>query len=186
MGISSNRAFAFSILLSLLCAGCAGDSRTASIGWAGDKVRVQLDPGSSGLFGKPTLECVSCPTPIPPFPIAPDASGVVEFDFPEAKEQITTRFHLEANGIDTAFILQPPTPEEASQKYELNPQLTGRIMATVLTMVYRDTSMADAVSTLEREDEANIFGEDDLYYFVHHPLYREPLVILKTHAIRIR
>jgi len=173
-------AFAVSLL------GCGGTSHTASIGWSGEKVRLQLDPSASSFFSKPALTCVSCQTPIPPFPISPDANGVVEFAFPQAREQVTTRFHLEADGLDTAFILQPPAPEEASRQYQLDPALTGRVLVTFLTMVYRDTSMADAVSTLEREDEVNIFGENDLYYFIHHPAYREPLVILKSHAIRIR
>jgi len=179
-------------ILCVLCAfavsllGCGGSSNTASIGWSGDKVRLQLAPGNSGLFSKPTLTCVSCQTAIPPFPVSPDANGIVEFPFPPALEQITTRFFLEANDLDTAFILQPPSPEIASRQYGLNTPLMGRVLVTYLTMVYRDTTMADAVSTLAREDEANIFGEDDLYYFVHHPAYREPLVILKSHAVRIR
>jgi hypothetical protein len=166
--------------------GCGGSGGTASIGWSGEKIRLQLSPSSSGFFSKPTLTCISCQTAIPPFPVSPDANGIVEFAFPQAQEQITTRFYLEANDLDTAFILQPPSPEIASRQYRLVPPLTGRVVATYLTMVYRDTTMADAVSTLAREDEANIFGEDDLYYYVHHPAYREPLVILKSHAIRIQ
>lgn len=165
--------------------GC-GSTNTAWIGWSGNKVRLQLSPNRSGLLSKPALTCVSCKTSIPPFPVTPDANGIVEFDFPEAREQITTRFHLEANGLDTAFILQPPPPDVAERQYKLLQPLAGRILVTNLAMVYRDTSLADAVSTLEREDEANIFGEDDLYYFVHHPAYRNPLVVLKSHAVRIR
>ena len=166
--------------------GCGGASRTATIGWTGDKVRLAIAPAGEGLFSKPTLTCVSCVISIPPFPVSPDAAGIVEFNFPQAKEQITTRFHLDASGIDTAFILQPPAPEIAAKQYRLNAPLTGRILITYLTMVYRDTTMTDAVATLEREDEANIFGENDLYYFVHHPVYREPLVVLRSHAIRIQ
>jgi hypothetical protein len=172
-------------LLALLT-GCGGDSQTASIGWSGDKIRLQIGNGGSGLFSKPTVTCVSCQTAIPPFPVTTDDNGVVEFNFPDAKEQIVTRFYIEANGIDTAVILQPPSPEIATRQYSLTPPLAGRVMVTQLAIIYRDTMMDATVGTLEREDEANIFGEDTRYYFVHHPLYREPVVVLKSHAIRIQ
>lgn len=186
MDVSVQRKLAICIAFLTLLGSCGGASRTATLGWSGDKVRLAIHPAGEGLLSKPTLTCVSCMVSIPPFPVSPDGNGVVEFSFPQAKEQITTRFHLEANGIDTAFILQPPAPDIATRQFHTNAPLTGRILITYLSMVYRDTTMADAVGALEREDEANIFSENDLYYFVHHPMYSEPVVVLKSHAVRIQ
>jgi hypothetical protein len=176
----------YGVLLCIALAGCGGPSGTASIDWSGQKIRLALSHPSGGLLSKATLTCLSCQTAIPPFPVTPDDRGEVVFDLPDAREQITTRFHLEGGDLDTALILQPPAPEVVSRQYDLPGPLAGRVLVTHLAVVYRDTSMTETVTTLEREDEANIFGENDLYYFVHHPLYNEPLVILRTHAVRIR
>jgi hypothetical protein len=45
--------------------------------------------------------------------------------------------------------------------------------------------MNRTVSAMEKQDEANIFGEDDIFYYVHYPKYKQPCVLLKTHAMRI-
>jgi hypothetical protein len=173
------------LVFSLLVVGCSSH-RTATIGWQGDKVRLQVSPpGGSTLFSSPALECLSCNEVIPPFAVNFDDAGVTTFYLAEANEKVTHRFHLNASGVDTALLLQPPQPKEAEKRYNLSKPLVGRIRALQYVLIYRDSTMDRPVGAMERQDEANIFGEDDIFYYIHYPKYKDPCMVLKSHAMRI-
>ena len=172
-------------LFGMLLTSCASH-RTASISWQDDRVRILITPpGGSSLFTSPALTCLTCNEPIPTVAASFDDSGVLRFKLDEANERITHRFHINASGIDTALILKPPPPDVATKRYGLSQPLIGRVLITEYTLIYRDTTMSQSVSELERQDEANIFSENSTFYFIHHPRYKEPVVILKTSAIRL-
>ncbi len=176
----------FTILLfAALLAGCASH-RTASIGWDANQVRIQMTPpGGSSLFTKPALTCLSCNEATPTVATTFDDNGVLKFTLGEANENITHRFRLDASGIDTSLILKTPPPDVAMKRYGLSQPLIGRVLVTEFAMIYRDTTMSQTVGKLERQDEANIFSENETFFFIHHPRYKEPVVILKNSAIRM-
>lgn len=99
---------------------------------------------------------------------------------------MVSHFHLEAGGLDSAFTLQPVSVEEANRKYHLQPPLIGRIMITQLAVVYEDSTMEKRIGELSRGDEANLFSESEVFYYVHHPTYSKPVVVLRSHAFRIQ
>lgn len=172
-------------LFAALLASCASH-RSASISWQEDKVQIRMSPpGGSSLFTSPALTCLTCNEPIPPVAVSFDDNGILRFKLDEANERITHRFHINASGIDTALILNPPPPDVATKRYGLSQPLVGRVLVTEYTLVYRDTMMSQSVSELERQDEANIFSENKAFYFVHHPRYKTPMVIVKGSAIRL-
>jgi hypothetical protein len=51
--------------------------------------------------------------------------------------------------------------------------------------MYAAPDMKQTVGALERRDEANIFGEDDVFFFVHHPKYKQPVYVLKSNCMKI-
>jgi hypothetical protein len=173
------------LFLGILFIGCA-THRIAAISWEGEKVRLQVTPpGGSTLFSSPALQCLTCDEVIPTFAVNFDDAGKTTFYLAEANERVVHRFHLEASGVDTALLLQQPPPKEAEKRYGLSKPLVGRIRALQYVLIYRDSAMDHPVGAMERQDEANIFGEDDIFYYIHHPKYKQPCVLLKSHAMRI-
>ena len=178
MGI--HKGFIF-ILLSLICVGCAAH-RTATISRDGDRIKLQIKPPG----GSPTLKCLTCNQEIPPLPISFDDQGIAFIKIDEASSAIVTHFHLVGSGIDSAMILQPPSPDYMTTKYNPAQRVTGRAVINRYSVIYKDTTMIESLGSLERQDEVNLFGEDDVFYYIHHPRYIHPVVILRSHAVRIK
>jgi hypothetical protein len=174
------KGFTFLFLITILT-GCSAH-RTATLGWEGERIRIQVTPPG----GSPTLECLSCNQFIPPAPLSENSDGVAYVKVDEASNAITSKFHIEAGGLDSAFTLQPPPIEEAMKKYKLSQPLTGRIMITQLAVIYEDSTMLKRVGSLTRGDEANLFSESEVFYYIHHPAYSKPVVVLRSHAFRLQ
>lgn len=173
------------LLLALFVSSCA-THRTASMNWEGDKVRLKVaPPGGGTLFSSPALTCLTCNEVVPTFAVDLDDNGSSLFYLGESDERITHRFRFSAAGIDTALLLQPVSPKEATTKYELEKPLTGRIVILDYCPMYANPDMKQSVGTLERRDEANIFGEDDIFFYVHHPKYKQPVYVLKSNGMKI-
>jgi hypothetical protein len=172
------------LVLATLLASCS-THRTATIGWEGDKVRLKVTPPGGGtLFSSPALTCLTCNEVVPTFAVDLDDNGSSLFYLGEADERIAHRFYFSAAGIDTALLLQQPSPKEAAAKYELEKPLTGRIVALDYALVYADKDMKQVIGVLERRDEANIFGEDETFFYVHHPKYKSEVYVLKTNCMK--
>lgn len=174
------KGFIFLSLITILY-GCASH-RTATVGWEQDRIRVQITPPG----GSPTLRCLSCNDVIPPIPLSENDQGVAYVKIDEASRSITSKFYLEAGGLDSAVILQPLPPDEATKKYNLQPALTGRVMMTQLTVIYEDSTMLKRIGSLTRGDEANLFSESEVFYYIHHPGYSKPVVLLRSQAFRLQ
>ena len=166
--------------------GCASH-RTAQLSWEGEKIKIAVaPPGGSTLFSDPSLECLSCSEVIPPIPVAENSEGIAYVKIESASSNVASRFRFKAAGADMAIILQPRPASEAMSYYHLKQPVIGRVMATELTHIYKDSTEGQVIGTLNRGDEANLFGENNVFYFIHHPMYDHPVVILRESAIRIQ
>ncbi|MDP4229714.1 MAG: hypothetical protein Q8916_04840 [Bacteroidota bacterium] len=166
----------------LLIAGCA-THRSANLSWEGERVRVQFSPPDAG---SPVLKCLSCNRDFAPLPLQVNDQGLAYIKIDEIRTAFTSHFRIIGSGIDTALTLQPLPPKEVTERYKLKDSLIGRAMALRYAVVYKDTTMTEQVGSLERQDEMNLFGEDELFYYIHHPLYTMPVVILRSQAVRIQ
>lgn len=173
----------FIFFLGLICfSGCA-THHTARIGWEGERIRLEFTPANAGT---PVLRCLSCNLALAPFPLEVNDRGIAYIKIDEARSASNTHFRLTGSGIDTAFILSPPAPEAAAKKYRVKDEFIGRAMITRYANIYKDTTMQEKIGSLERQDEVNLFGKDDVFYYIHHPGYDFPVVILRSHAVMIQ
>ncbi len=173
--LSINKGFIIFLAAAVLT-GCAATHHTAMIGWEGDKIRLEFFPPD---VGSPILKCLSCNEAMAPLPLQVNDQGIAYIKIEDAKNAVTTHFRLVGSGIDTALTLDERTPNGLKDKF------IGRLMILRYAIIYRDTTMAETVGHLERQDEVNLFGEDDVFYYIHHPGYPKPVVILRSHAVRI-
>ena len=164
------------LVLAVIFAGCA-THHTARIGWEGDKIRMEFTPPNAGT---PILKCLSCNTELAPLPLQVNDQGIAYIKIEEARTASVSHFHLVGSGIDTALTLQQPLPSGFKDS------LIGRIMTVRYTIIYKDTTMTEPVGILEKKDEVNLFGKDDVFYYIHQPGYNFPVVILRSHAVTIQ
>ena len=105
--------------------------------------------------------------------------------YEELHNYLAAHFHIKGSGIDTSLTLAQPMPDEAMQMYHLQQKLIGRILITRYADLYKDSTMTELLGTLDKGDEVNLFSEGELFYYVHDPRYPAPIVVLKSHAVRI-
>jgi hypothetical protein len=174
------------LLFAALLASCASE-RHAAISWEGQKVRVALTPpGGSTLFSSPAIECKSCDEVLPPIPLDENSDGIAFFRLAAASTSIATSFRVNAAGLDSVVLLQPMSEAQAEAYYKPSNPIRGRILVVSFAHVYKDSTMGYSIGTLERGMEANLFRENDVFYFIHHPMYDHPVVVLRSDAIRLR
>jgi hypothetical protein len=164
------------ILAGLFLSSCA-THHSARIAWEGERIRLEFTPPDAG---SPVLKCLSCNEELAPLPLQVNDHGIAYIKIDEARNALVSHFRLTGSGIDTALILQQPVPNGYKDS------LIGRIMAVRYTIIYKDTSLTESVGSLERKDEVNLFGKDDVFYYIHEPGYNFPVVILKSHAVTIQ
>ncbi|MEI8133736.1 MAG: hypothetical protein WCH46_01515 [bacterium] len=172
------------LIASALAIGCGAAHHQASASWEDGRVRFAFTP-TTGV-GIATVNCVSCNAALMPLPLELNEQGVGYLKFDELRTYLSARFKVKGNGIDTALLLLQPPPEEAMKMYGLTEKLIGRILITRLAKEYGDTTMSQAIATLERQDELNIFGDDEIFYHVHDPRFTKPVFVLKSQAVRIQ
>ncbi|HYM20393.1 MAG TPA: hypothetical protein VEW28_05240 [Candidatus Kapabacteria bacterium] len=173
------------LALTLALTGCASH-RSVQLGWEGDRVKINVTPpGGSTLFSDPSLECISCSQVIPPIPLSENNEGVAYVKIESASSNVASRFRFKSAGADTTLTLQPRDPVSEASYYHLGIPIVGRIMVTEFTHIYKDSTESVVVGTLGRGDEANLFRENDVFYFIHHPMYDHPVVVLRSSAIRL-
>ncbi len=132
-----------------------------------------------------TVDCRSCNLIEEPLPVQFDPTGTARVFIPEARQLLSVRLHIHGSGIDTTFVQKQPAPEQATSIYKLATPLKGRVLVTQLAILAPDTTLDRAICTAQIGDELNIFGERSGFYLVHHPLFHEPLYLLKENAVRI-
>ncbi|MEP7233902.1 MAG: hypothetical protein ABI778_01280 [Ignavibacteriota bacterium] len=174
--MSINKGFIF-LLFAAALSSCSSTHRSASISWEGERIRFEFSPPDAG---SPTLRCLSCNTALPPLPLDVNGAGISYIKIDEAKDAISSRFRITGSGIDTAVVLHEQLTDALKAK------IIGEALIVKYTIVYKDTAMTEQVGTLERQDEVNLFGESDVFYYLHHPHYSEPVVILRSHAVRMQ
>lgn len=179
--LSIHKGFIYFLIL-LLMGGCA-THRTTIVGWEGERIRLEFTPPDAG---SPVLKCLSCNLALAPLPLEVNDAGIAYIKIDQVKNTTNTHFRLTGSGIDTAFILSPISPEEAAKITQMKDEYIGRAMITRYANIYEDTTMAKSIGSLERQDEVNLFGKDDVFYYIHHPGYNLPVVILRSHAIVIK
>jgi len=59
------------------------------------------------------------------------------------------------------------------------------VLLVQLGMLYTDSLQSKVATHAEPGDELNIFGETRMFYLAHHPLFSEPLYLLKNSAVRL-
>ena len=188
------------ILLVALAPGCASwftyetpvnpdKYHVGNHGWDHDSLYFRVfrtsEPSADPSLPKITVECRSCNLVQDPLKPDFDRLGKARLYIPEARNLIGVRLHVKGSGIDTTFIQKQPSPEIATSVYHLSTPLTGRILVTQLALLYSDTTMGTSPATAQTGDELNIFGERPGFYLVHHPLFHDPLLLLKDDAVRI-
>lgn len=129
---------------------------------------------------------MTCDEVLPRIPLDENAQGVAYFKLEAASKTVATTFRIRGAGLDTAVILQPPDPASATSQSSLATPVEGRILVTSLAHIYKDSTMSVPIGTLERGAEANLFRENDVFYFIYHPMYNHPVVVLRSNAIRLR
>lgn len=158
-------------------------------GWDHDSIFFRLyrtsEPAAKPSLPDITLDCRSCNLIEDPIHPQFDQTGTARVFIPEARQLLSVRLHVHGSGIDTTFVQKQPSPEFATAYYKLATPLTGRILVTQLALLCRDTLLDKPVATAQIGDELNIFGEHSRFYLVHHPLFSEPLFLLKENAVRI-
>lgn len=164
--------------------GCASTPHTAKVSWETGNVRFDFTPPNG--VGTPMLECTSCNGALEPLPLEVNNQGTGYIKFDEIHNYLTEHFHVHGSGIDTALTLAQPQPDEAMRLYHLHQPLIGRIMITRYANLYRDSSMNEHIGSLDQFDEVNLFGEGEVFYHIHDPQYSDPVVVLKSHAVRIK
>ncbi len=152
------------------------------MGWEDGRIRLQFTPPDAG---SPVLKCLSCNEVLAPLPLQVNEQGIAYIKIEESKNAIASHFRIQGSGIDTAITLQQLSPPDDEKNYHLKDKLIGRVMATKYAIIYKDTSMTEQVGALERQDEVNLFGKDDVFYYIHHPRFATPVVILRSHAVWI-
>jgi hypothetical protein len=167
----------FILFAANILAGCASMHHTARISWEGEKIRLEFFPPD---VGSPVLKCLSCNEAMASLPLQVNDQGIAYIKIEDANNSSTSHFRLVGSGIDTILSLEEPTP------IALKDKLIGRLMILRYVLIYKDTTMAETIGSLERQDEVNLFGEDDVFYYIHHPSYPTPVVILRSHAVRIQ
>ncbi len=168
------------ILFAVLLLSSCATHHTARIGWEGDKIRLEFSPPNAG---SPVLKCLSCNTELAPLPLQVNDQGIAYIKIDEVRKTPISHFRLTGSGIDTAVTLQQPVLYGSAGQTD---SLIGRIMAVRYTIIYKDTTMTEPVGTLEKKDEVNLFGKDDVFYYIHQPGYNLPVVILRSHAVTIQ
>ena len=181
--MSINKGFII-FLSAFIIAGCSSTRHSATVGWEEGKVRFQFTPADG--VGSPILECVTCNGALPPLPLQVNDQGIGYIKFNELHSYLAERFHVKGSGIDTTLSLMQPQPDEAMRLYGLQQKLIGRILITRYADIYKDSSMNELLGTLTKDDEVNLFGEGELFYHIHDPRYAMPVVVLKSHAVRIK
>ena len=185
------------VILSLLSAiallaSCSGGTNAYHVGrqgWDADSIylRVYKTSDSSARPGLPkmTVECRSCNLVNEPSLLNFDEQGIARIYIPEAPHLISARLHVHGHGIDTSFIQKQRPPQEAVQYYKLSQPLTGRVLVDHFALLYSDTTQDSVIANAQLGDEMNIFGEHSVFYLVHHPLFSNPLYLLKEDALRL-
>jgi hypothetical protein len=179
--------------LSILLGSCATPKdlyRVSYIRWAGDSVELQVV--DKQISPRPVagleieFECLNCNLYLEPWDRKLDAQGRTTFLLPEARQLVTTRIAVRADGIDTPAVLLQREPQEATQYYKLSQPLTGRVMLTSLALLYIDSTFDSVAIALDLQDEVNIYSEHSDHFVVHHPYFTQPLYLRKLGVVRVR
>jgi hypothetical protein len=184
--------FIFLLVVFAALTGCSGGTNVYHVGqhgWLGDSIyfRVYQTSDSAAYPGLPkiTAECRSCNLVERPSRLNFNEWGIARVYIPEAVHQISARLHVRGHGIDTTIIQKQRSPEEATQFYKLSAPLIGRVLINQFALLYNDTMQDSVMIHADRGDEMNIFGEQSNFYLVHHPMFSDPLYLLKEDAVRL-
>ena len=182
----------FLLAVFVLFTGCSGGTNVYHVGqhgWLGDSIYFRVYPTSDSAvhpgLPKMTIVCRSCNLVEAPERLNFDEQGVTRVYIPEAVHQISARLCVHGHGIDTTFIQKQRSPQEATQFYKLSTPLIGRALIDQFALLYKDTTQDSVVAHADRGDEMNIFGEYSGFYLVHHPMFSDPLYLLKEDAVRL-
>jgi hypothetical protein len=185
--------FLFFILLAGVMQSCASPKdlyRVSYVRWVGDSVELQVvdkhDPPRPVAGLETEFECLNCNLYLEPWEKPLDANGKVAFQIPEARQLVSTRIAVRANGIDTPAVLHQREPEQATAFYRLAQPLTGRLLVTSLSLLYFDSTFDSVAIAVDLQDELNLYSEEPDHFVVHHPYFPQPLYLRKLGVVRVR
>lgn len=184
---------ALALLVAVCFAGCSGSKdvyHVRSQAWVGDSIEVAVYETASPTATqvsppKITIYCRSCNLIDAPRELTFDAQGTAHVYMPETLYELEPRLHLLGKGIDTTIILHTAPPAVDQQRFKLGLPLVGRIMLLEESPLYASSDQDSTVTSARTGDQMNIFGEDQHFYLVHHPMFSAPLFLLKTNAARL-
>lgn len=164
--------------------------RVSYVKWIGDSVELQVvdkqDPPRPVAGLETEFECLNCNLYIEPWEKPLDRDGRATFLIPEARQLVTTRIAVRADGIDTPAVLHQREPQEATRFYGLKQPLTGRLLVTSLSLLYFDSTFDSVAIAVDLQDELNLYAEHEDHYIVHHPYFLQPLYLRKLGIVRVR
>jgi hypothetical protein len=163
--------------------------RIGEHGWNGDTIYFKVfrtkEPEAHSWPSNIEVTCLSCNLITGEKRVAINDSGFAHVFIPESRELISMRLRIEGHGIDTTFIQTQRPPEQATNFFALQRPLIGRVLVEHLALLYSDSTQDSVVTSAQRGDELNIFGEQRAFFIVHHPRFSFPLYLLKTDAVRL-
>jgi hypothetical protein len=159
-------------------------------GWSGDSIYFKVyrtaDPSAKPGLKVIEVDCKSCNLINAPFKAEFDESGMTRVYIPETRQLVSARLHIRGDGIDTTFIQMQRPPKQAMDYYKLSGQLTGRVMIDQMAILYFDSTLDSAATSVEIGDELNTYASKSTsIYLVHHPNFSEPLYLFKEDAVRL-
>jgi hypothetical protein len=171
------------------CSTSANFFRVNDLQWNADAIEFSVRQTDS-IAGREhpnalTVDCLNCNLIESPEEPRVDSVGRVRFVLPEANTMTSALLHVHGRGLDTVVLLKQRSMKAAQEFYGLTRPIIGRILVTQFSILFADSALSKTATHAERNEELNLFGEDNLLFFVHHPLFKTPLYLPKTSGVRL-
>ncbi len=188
----NGRLFVWLLIFAASVTGCGRSAsffRITDPHWKADSIEFSLRQTDSvaGREHPQSLDvsCLNCNLVEASTEVIVDSTGNARVNIPEANYLLSALLHISGRGIDTVLQLKQRSIKEAENFYKLSHPLIGRILVTQFSILYADSAMSQIATHAEKGDELNLFGENDLLFFAHHPLFPAPVYLPKTSGVRL-
>ncbi len=179
----------FSCVFLFGCAREASFFNVSDIHWKADAIEFSLRQTDTTAGrehpGSVDVDCLNCNIIEPPSEASVDSLGTVHLHLPEANFMLSARLHVQGRGLDTIVVLKQRSKKEAEEFFKITTPLVGRVLVTQFSILYSDSTTRETATHADKGDELNLFGENDQVFFVHHPLFRQPLYLPKSSGVRL-
>ena len=171
------------------CGSAVDIYRLSAIDWKQDSIVLKITHKAGGGPAQGLglkVTCLTCNFHEPAWKVETNASGAAALLIPEARNLLSTRLGVLGSGIDTVGVLLQPSPQAATQLFNVGRPLIGRVLVTGLALLFVDSTMDSVAATAGLQDELNIFEEQTSFFLVHHPMFSHPLYMRKLGVVRLQ